>query len=188
MIPEFNQSGVLPPFLPNMSPTASAAVAPYKVEIAELVDRFATTSERVEILTGLLNYRKSLRDAGITDGIQWVDGSFVENCEVIRGSAPNDIDIITFAERPINYFENAQWRAFVQQNIDLFDHNALKQQLRCDAFYEDLGLPNKTIVSRVSYWFGLFSHQRVTALWKGLLAIPLQSDDQKAIDILNGRG
>ena len=186
MIPEFNQSGVLPPFLPKMDPTMSSARAPYKTDIRKVIERFATTPERIEIIRGLLNYRKLLRNAGITDGVQWLDGSYIEDCERNRGCPPNDIDIVTFAERPISCTDDAQWDAFVQQNDVLFDRDTIKKQYRCDVFYEDLGLPGKVIVSRSSYWFGLFSHLRTTYLWKGLLSIPLQADDQAALSLLNG--
>jgi hypothetical protein len=187
MIPTLNQSGVLPPFLPNAEPTQFAAMAPYEADLTEVVARFATTPERVDILRGLVSYRQLLRDAGIMDGFQWVDGSYVENCEQYRGRQPNDIDIVTFAERPVNCTDDAQWVAFVAKNkSQLFDRRSIKQAYLCDAFYEDLGLPSKVIVSRARYWFGLFSHQRTTYLWKGLLAIPLQADDQAAIAQIGG--
>ena len=35
------------------------------------------------------------------------------------------------------------------------------------------------------YWYGLFSHQRETFLWKGLLRIELMSDDEQALELLN---
>jgi hypothetical protein len=186
MIPALNQSGVLPPFLPNAGPVL-AAMAPYQANLTELVIRFASTPERVEIIRGLLDYRKLLLDAGITDGFQWIDGSYVESCEHHRGRPPSDIDIVTFAERPAKCVDDTLWGTFVQQNkTGLFDRGSIKRQYRCDAFYEDLSLPSRVIVSRATYWFGLFSHQRTTYLWKGLLVIPLQADDQAALALLNG--
>jgi len=187
MIPALNHSGVLPPFLPNLGPTASAAMAPYQTSLSELVMRFANTPARIEIMHGLLNYRKLLLDAGIINGFQWIDGSYVENCEHHRNRPPSDIDIVTFAERPAKFCDDALWNTFVKNNIlNLFNRDTIKRQYHCDAFYEDLGLPSKVIVSRASYWFGLFSHQRITYLWKGLLFISLQADDQVALAILNG--
>jgi hypothetical protein len=40
------------------------------------------------------------------------------------------------------------------------------------------------IVDDTRYWFGLFSHQRVTSLWKGMLSVSLQSDDDAARSLL----
>jgi len=187
MIPTLNQSGVLPPFLPTAGPTQSAAMAPYKASLTEVVARFATTPERIDIIRGFLGYRQLLHNAGIVDGFQWINGSYVENCEQYRGKPPSDIDVVTFAERPVNFTDDTLWIQFVARNRNnLFDRNSIKQNYRCDSFYEDLSLPNKVLVSRARYWFGLFSHQRTTYLWKGLLVIPLQADDQAALALLNG--
>lgn len=187
MIPNLNHSGVLPPFLPNIGPSNSAAMAPYQAHLVEIVARFANTSERKEILRGLLSYRQLLRNAGITDGFQWIDGSYIENCELYRGCPPRDIDIVTFAERPSRCVDDTSWEAFFIQNEGvLFNRESIKSQYRCDAFYEDLSLPGRVIVSRARFWFGLFSHQRMTYLWKGLLEVPLQADDQAALSLLNG--
>jgi len=187
MIPALSQSGLLPPFLPNAGPTQSAAMAPYKATVAEVVSRFANTQERETILRGLLSYRQLLRDAGITSGFQWIDGSYVEDCERRRNRAPGDVDVVTFAERPTSHLDDAAWGAFVRRNQGrLFDRASIKRQYSCDAFYEDLCLPSRVIVSRARYWFGLFSHERATFLWKGLIEIPLQADDQAALALLNG--
>lgn len=85
MIPELNQSGVLPPFIPEQSPTDPAGMAPYRSSISEFIIRYAKSRERIDILKGLLSYRKKLKEIGVTDGFQWVDGSFVENVEKIWG-------------------------------------------------------------------------------------------------------
>ncbi len=187
MIPRLNQSGVLPPFLPSIGPTNPAAMAPYQADLAEVVTRFANTPDRERIIKGLLVYRQQLRTAGITNGFQWINGSYVEMCEKHRGRPPSDIDIVTFAERPAGCVDDTAWESFVRKNQrSLFDRDSIKKLYRCDAFYEDLGLPSKVIVSRARYWFGLFSHQRSSYLWKGLLVIGLDADDQAALDLLNG--
>ncbi len=187
MIPSLNQSGVLPPFLPNAGPTESAAMAPYQATLVEIVQRFASSPERVSILNGLLRYREKLRSYGIIDGFQWIDGSYLEDCEKHRSRPPSDIDLVTFAERPVHCSDLSSWKDFVAQNrSSLFDRDAIKQTYSCDAFYEDLGLPSRQLVSRSRYWFGLFSHQRMTYLWKGLLMVPLQADDAQAISMIGG--
>jgi hypothetical protein len=146
--------------------------------MTEIVSRFGTTPERAEIVRGLLDYRDALRRAGIVEGTQWLDGSFVENCEQTRQRPPDDLDVVTIANRPSRYAPD--WPAFVRANFGLFDPHAAKASYRCDAYFIDLGKKPELIVADVAYWLGLFSHQRVTALWKGMLAVPLNSDDAVA--------
>lgn len=177
MIPIFNQSGVLPPFLPGDNPTNGNAVAPYKVDLFDFVKTFCTSTARINILTGFLEYRLALKRKGIISGFQWVDGSFVENVEKTKGRDPNDIDLITFAPRPQQYATTIDWGSFVQANPVLFTPNETKRQFLCDAYYVDLNLPPEAIVNKTSYWFGLFSHQRDTFLWKGMIELDMQDDE-----------
>lgn len=177
MIPAFNISGVLPPFL-GEDPTRRVEMSPYEVSIADVVRRYATSEERVEILTGLLELRAALRAAGFSEGFQWLDGSFVEHVEETRGRAPADVDLVTFARRPEMPLD--EWKRFVLSHRHLFDPGETRQRYRCDAYFVDLSKSPFLIVDDTRYWFGLFSHQRVTSLWKGMLSVPLQSDDDAA--------
>lgn len=180
MIPEWNESGVLPPFLTGFTPADEHAVAPYKSTMLELVQHFSTSPERIEILKGVIAYRLQLRSNGISDGFQWLNGSFTENVEANDDRPPNDIDLITFADRPMQAQEDVEWNEFISSNLDLFDPSITKLNHKCDAYYVDMKLPSQMLVNRTRYWFGLFSHQRETFLWKGLLEIPLESDDVEA--------
>ncbi|MHB1055760.1 MAG: DUF6932 family protein [Thermoleophilia bacterium] len=185
MIPDLNHSGVLPPFLPSTGPTVAASMAPYSAGLVEIVERFGHTDVRANLIRGLIDYRKLLREMGIINGFQWIDGSFVEECETHRRRPPSDIDLVTFAERPSGYQNPSDWQDFFNQNIGIFKPDEMKIKYSCDAYYEDLDLPGQIIVKRASYWFGLLSHQRESFLWKGLLAVPLKADDDAALDILN---
>lgn len=186
MIPSFNGSGVLPPFLPGNEPTSSAAMAPYRTSIKDLVAEFSGTPERVSILNGLLDFRRNLRNVGIEDGFQWIAGSFMEDCENNRGRPPNDVDVVTFARRPTQHQKQDEWNQFVAANQNVFSTRTVKAAHSCDAFYVDLYLPPELVVSRSRYWFGLFSHQRSTYLWKGMLEVPLVDDDAAARILLSG--
>jgi hypothetical protein len=183
MIPAFGPSGVLPPFVGN-DPADRAHVSPYLASMTEVVSRFATSAERVAILRGLLDYRDALSGAGIFIGFQWLDGSFVENCEAVRGRAPNDIDVVTFAYRPPAAANDGEWRDFVSTNIHLFDWEQTKANFRCDAYYIDLGKPPHLIVADTAYFNGLFSHQRNTSQWKGIVEVCLQADDAAARQLM----
>lgn len=185
MIPNHSHDGVLPPFLPGGSPTEPGEMAPYRVGLSEFVQRFGDTSERREILEGLVAYRNALRAVGITSGFQWLDGSFVEDCERIRGRSPKDIDIITFSMRPKALAESGVWRTFVQSRPDLFDPDTTKEHFKCDAYFVDLGVHPVHLVAQTRYWFGLFSHQRDTYLWKGMIEVPFLDDDKDVERLLS---
>ena len=185
MIPPLKPSGVLPPFLhPDGPGAASYLMAPYDVTLLELVTRFAQSPERIEILKGLLNYRKQLKSIGITNGFQWIDGSFVEDCERLRSRPPKDVDLVTFAYRPQSHTDDMLWVALFDENMHLFDNQQCKDTYHCDAFYVDLHVMPELIVDYSRYWFGLFSHQRETYLWKGCLRIELAENEDPLIDAL----
>jgi hypothetical protein len=97
------------------------------------------------------------------------------------------MDIVTFARRPRAYQDQQEWGAFVAENIDIFSPKQVKAAHSCDAFYVDLFLPPEAIVSQTRYWFGLFSHQRSTSLWKGMVEVGLVDDDDAARELLEER-
>lgn len=179
MIPAFNSSNVLPPYL-GANPGARGEMSPYQASMTEIVRRFATSPARVTIIEGLLAYRENLANLGIVDGFQWIDGSFVENVEVLCGRAPADVDVVTFARRPSHVADPVAWTNLIQANLDVFIPAQAKAQFLCDAYFVDLNKKPEIVVDDTRYWFGLFSHQRVSSLWKGMIAIPLSSDDQIA--------
>lgn len=162
------------------NPGVRGEMSPYQATMTEVVRRFATSPERVAIIEGLLAYREKLTSLGIVDGFQWIDGSFVENVEVLRGRAPADVDVVTFARRPSHVADDAAWVVFFKSNLDVFVPAQAKAQFSCDAYFVDLNKKPEIVVDDTRYWFGLFSHQRTSALWKGMVAIPLSSDDQAA--------
>jgi hypothetical protein len=72
----------------------------------------------------------------------------------------------------------------VEENNYLFNPEITKQNYKADAYYIDLSKPPHLIVRDTTYYFGLFSHQRDTFLWKGMLIVPLSSDDDQARQML----
>lgn len=179
MIPSFNQSGVLPPFTSDGEATDSAVRAPYKTSIFEVSQLLSTNSDRVSILKGLIEYRSKLRDFGIKEGFQWLDGSFVENCEINKNRPPNDIDVVTFFRYPEDFNEEK----FMDE---LLDTKQLKEKYSCDGYYVNIDNHPIRLIKETCYWFGLFTHQRQTFVWKGILEIPLHDfeNDSKAIQFL----
>lgn len=181
MIPNMNASSVLPPFIGD-EPGARALMSPYPVSMLDVVQRFGTSLERAAILRGLLSYRNALRRIGVVDGHQWLDGSFVEDVEVTRNRPPSDIDIVTFSRVP---GDNVAKRQTTIANPNLFFPEEAKLNYKCDAYFVDLDKKAEYLVDDTRYWFGLFSHQRETALWKGMLKVEMQSDDDAALAMLD---
>lgn len=187
MIPAHNQSGVIPPFAPGTSPAALGSTSPYKSSMLEVAERFSIGSVRTGLLRGLIDYRSELRKEGIVSGFQWIDGSFVEDIERNKGRPPSDIDVITFAYRPNKYTHQPEWQDFVRRRLDLFSPAESKKNYKCDAYFVDMNLSPEVLVRRTIYWFGLFSHQRDSFLWKGMLEVPL-CDDTEALSYLSNGG
>jgi hypothetical protein len=75
--------------------------------------------------------------------------------------------------------------AFIMGNLDVFAPESAKEKYCCDAYFVDLTAKPLVLVDRTRYWFGLFSHQRETSLWKGMLQVPIVSDDVAASEMLN---
>jgi hypothetical protein len=183
VLPSFTHSGALPPYL-GATPAAAGAMSPYIATMSEFVRQFATSPARSAILSRLLAYRKAVRGLGIVNGFQWLDGSFVEDVEAGRGRPPSDIDLVTFARRPITHKSVAAWMALWGRHGSLFDPKRAKNLYSCDAYFVDLDTPQEWVVAQTSYWFGLFTHQKFTDLWKGMVCVPLQSDDVAAGKLL----
>ncbi|WP_437982747.1 DUF6932 family protein [Sorangium sp. So ce117] len=157
---------ILPPFL--KSPTRRDGLSPYLATPAELVERYATSKQRIRILEGLLEYRSELRRVGLASGIQWIDGSFVESV----GREPNDVDVVTLAPLP---------SAWSPGDEALFDAEKARTRFLCDAWFVDLATADLAgLISEVTYWFGLFSHQKQSRQWKGMIQLELVTTDADA--------
>lgn len=185
MIPSFGLGDVLPPFLGDDVVGAFLPRSPYLATMSEFVTRFATSPERAAILRGFKGYRDAIRDIGFMQGFQWIDGSFVEACETVKGRPPGDVDVISIIHRPTAHAASDPWAAFVDVHGDtLLDSQYCKATYSCDAYFIDLDIPPYLVAQQTAYWFGLFSHQRDTFRWKGLVQLDIQSDDEAAMELL----
>lgn len=172
----------MPPFL-GPSPSAPGGNTPYRTTMLEIAQRFCTSPVRVKILDGLIRYRKDLLAAGITEAVQWINGSYVEDIETsVRARPPKDIDVVTLYLRPVPLRTNpVAWTAFVHANLPLFSPAHIQTKYGCDGGTIDVGLPAYQITRQITYWFGLFTHQRVSFLWKGMLQVDIAADDDDAL-------
>ncbi len=150
--------------------------SPYAVDLCEVIERFSITAERISILYGLLDYRAALHGAGLVDGFQWLDGSFMENVELLQQRPPNDLDLVTFFCLPAGVTE----LQLAQRAANLFDSNFTKKTYKIDAYPATLGeLADEQWVKEVAYWYSVWSHNRA-GQWKGFLQIPLAAHDDAA--------
>jgi hypothetical protein len=179
-LPSWNALGLIPAI--DEHQPASPERSPYTVYLTDFVLRFGQTQPRLVVLDGFLKYRAALHSAGLVSGFQWLDGSFLENVEILEARAPNDIDVVTFFDLPAG-----KSQMYIQQQFpDLFPssriaHQKLKDTYCVDAYYEDLGKPPSRLVRQSSYWYSMWSHRRNQA-WKGYLQIDLApNDDSSAI-------
>ena len=177
-IPDFDLvTNILPPFLE--SPTSSNK-SPYRCLFADVESRLGLSAERLEILDGFGMFRAELRSLGIT-GFQWLDGSFVENCEVQKGKPPGDIDVVTFIDA------GCSLEAVMKVIQDpRFNSPLSKQTFHTDSYFIYQGDIFRTVIRSTAYWYGLFSHRRDDFLWKGMLEIPLQLSDQDLFSLRSG--
>jgi hypothetical protein len=187
MIPAWNISGVLPPVRPG-KPGHSPDRSPYVAELHQVVERFVGSSERTAILQGLLDYRHELHDIGIVNGFQWLDGSFMEQTEILESRSPNDVDLVTFFHLP----GGMDQRSLARNHGHLFSPNRTKAQFHVDAYPCVLGEPtDHRHVKQIAYWYSMWSHRR-NGLWKGFVQVDLspQEDEaaRRALDFIRQEG
>jgi len=95
-IPGWTAQGVLPPINPSVP--ASPQRSPYNVSLTDFILHFGTSPERLAILDGFLRYRAAIHASGLVNGFQWINGSFLEQIEIIETRPPHDTDICLDSE------------------------------------------------------------------------------------------
>ncbi len=170
-LPPWNSLGLIPPI--NEQQPTSAERSPYTVSLTDFVLRFGQTQPRKLVLDGFLKYRDSLHAAGLVSGFQWLDGSFLENVEILEARDPNDIDVVTFFDLPAGKSQVDMLQLFP----DLFPTTrAAKKKLKdtyfVDAYVEHLGKAPGRLVRQSTYWYSMWSHRR-NQTWKGYVQIDL---------------
>lgn len=181
MIPEWNAEGLLPP-IDEQNPTNSNR-SPYETNTVQLIQRFATSVERCQILHGYLAHRAELHGMGMDAGFQWLNGSFSENIELIEQRPPGDMDVVTFTHRGDEIFD-----VLTDEQIRLlFDTAWIKDQFKVDFYIQSLQDDPENLVSMSAYWYSMWSHRR-SMQWKGFLKLDLAPHhDAEALAILEAR-
>lgn len=190
-LPSFDSRGLLPPFLGDDAATPDRS--PYWITMDELATAMGSTPHRKQLIANLITYRKMLADEGYVSGIQFIDGSFVENIETIASRPPSDIDVFSVLCAPPKYLSDMPaWQAtglpFWQTEI--IDRDRNKQRFGLDTYavlFEERAAKPMNLISDIIYWYGLFSHQRGTLAWKGFAGLALDpAGDQAALSAMGG--
>ena len=176
-LPSFDMRGLLPPFLGADATTRDRS--PYFVTVGELAAALGTSPERRNLIRNLIAYRKLLADEGYESGIQFVDGSFVENVETRAKRPPGDIDLFSLLRTPKKYLGSpppSQWATLGKTfwMTEVADREKNKQRFALDTYallFEEL--QPMVLIRGTIYWYGLFSHQRETLDWKGFAMLEL---------------
>lgn len=184
VIPDWNFEHVIPLVreVPPEQQHISGNRSPYEATMTQVVERFATTPERVQLLHDFMDYRHALYSAGVTEGFQWVNGSFVEHVEVTdrpnKEPRPYDIDIVTFYHRPDQPAPELDY---------LFSPSLTLDRYNIDAYCVVLGTEATThFVESVAYWYGMWSTRRLDQVSKGFVKIDLDPEhDPQAREALH---
>jgi hypothetical protein len=181
-IPEWTAGGVLPP-IDALDPTSTSR-SPYRVSPTDLVLRFGTSPERKSILNGFLGFRAALHDVGLTEGFQWLDGSFLEQVEILESREPRDIDVVTFFRLPAGETQ----RSIHARKPELFDHDYVASTYFVDSYFMHLDSDDpRNMVWWSAYWYSVWSHRR-NYIWKGFVELDLRDQgDATAEQLLAGR-
>lgn len=181
-IPDWDTEGYLPALLGHE--TLSRSHPPYPVSLTDLVQRFGVSDRRREILRGFLSFRAKLHQAGLYDGIQWVNGSFVNDKMNQEGEEPGDVDVITLFNVPQGVTQRQLLTTFpalfggpgVNRNKELFD---------VDSYFVSLNSGSVSYTTKsIAFWNNLWYHTK-RGRRKGFLSVDLAPiEDQDARNLL----
>ena len=188
-LPPFDMHGLLPPF--NGSDPTQVDRSPYFCTMTELCSALGTTDHRRGLLRNLIDYRALIASDDFVEGVQFINGSFVENIETIEKRPPNDIDVFSILVPPTKYVNtSALWQTAgsVFWENEIIDNPKNKTRFSVDCYALILDIKDLGSFLRQSlYWYSLFSHKRSNYEWKGFAAVPLNAaDDQAALAAIAG--
>src|ERR1700722_6227995 len=161
-IPNFDHNLVIPPHVGD--PVSRDQLSPYPCTTVDLCQRLGTTVERRNILGKFLDFRERLRGESLTNGFQWLDGSFLEDIETKESRPPRDLDVVTvYWGYDVAFQANlvGKFRAFASPTLS-------KATYSLDHYAFDAGVDPMQILENARYWILLFSHNRL-GVWKGML-------------------
>jgi len=167
-IPGFDHNFVLPPH--RGDPTDRTQLSPYPCTTVDLCERLGVTAERKTILGKFLDFRARLRGAGLVNGYQWLDGSFLEDVETREKRPPQDLDVVTVYWGYDLAFQLNLFAAFPE----FANPGLAKSVYSLDHYPFDAGYDPTVTLEFTRYWILLFSHNRL-GTWKGMLRVELNT-------------
>ena len=184
VIPDWTPKAVIPVVRPVRREEQALPEnrSPFEATMTHVVERFAFTAQRAQLIHNLIDYRKALYAAGITDGFQWLNGSFVEHVETRprpgKAPRPDDIDLVTFYHPPGQQ---------TPETYDLFRPSATRQRFNIDGYGIPLGVEfTADQVEAIAYWYGMWSLRIDDHEPKGFVQVHLDpQNDPNALQALN---
>lgn len=178
-IPPFNHHGVIRPFNGSQPDGDLGQLSPYQATPKDVINSLGFSSDRKELLKCWIDYRRELTKVGLGSGFQWLVGSFVED-----GKSPKDIDLVTFHHKPNGSLSIEE---IINRHPNLFRRDLAKEQFRVDPKFVSLDIPAEKLIRAAAFFLNLFSHQRETFKWKGVLQVPLgECYDAEGMVLLGG--
>lgn len=183
VIPDWTSKAVIPMVRPvrREEQALQENRSPYEATMMHMVERFAFTPHQARLIHNLIDYRTALYAVGITDGFQWINGSFVEHVETRPrpGKAPRpcDVDVVTFYHLPSQQ---------TTETDDLFRVSATRQRFNIDGYGIPLGVEfTADEVEAVAYWYGMWSLRIDDNEPKGFVQVHLDpQNDSNALRVL----
>ena len=177
-IPSWNAEGVIPP-INDLNNQTNAERSPYTVSLLDFALRFNISLERRKVLQGFMEYRAKLHSAGLIQGFQWLDGSFLEDIETIAQRPPNDIDVVTFYHLPVG--KSQQDVLDIDPSFFRLSIPQLKNQFHTDAYLVSLGISSERLIKEGTYWYSMWSHRRNQS-WKGYVQVDLAPNEDTVVN------
>ena len=121
---------------------------------------------------------------GLNEGIQWINGSFVNDKMSQEGEEPCDIDVITLYNVPLGVTQ----QQLLTSSPDLFGApgtNRNKELFDVDSYFVSLNSGSVSYTTKsIAFWNNLWHHTE-KGRRKGFLAVDLApTDDQNAANLL----
>lgn len=126
-------------------------MSPYVCTLSEIAKIFCTSSIRVTIFKGLLDYPKRLAQLGFLSGFQWLSGSYLEAIERIEKRDLRDVDLVTFCNAPASCPTPSHLQAVVTANPDIFQPTRAKQRFFCDAYFVNVEFGPRFVIMQTRY-------------------------------------
>ena len=180
-IPQWDDEGYLPSHWGDRRLAASHP--PYLVHLQDVVERLGISNRRQEILRGFLDFRAALHQAGLTTGIQLINGSFVNDKMSQEGKEPCDIDVVTLFDVP----QGTTQADLVREFPGLFGEGSSsnKEQFHVDSYFVTMNSGNLWYTTKAATFWNNLWHHTEDGREKGFLAVDLAgTEDQIARQML----